>query len=848
MDTASPSPAQAEQATFGWLLRRHRLAAGLTQEALAERAGLSVKGLSLLESGKRQVPYRHTVALLARALGLTASETATLDAAVVRARTPAGASASMAQGEDVATGQSVLQFLATPPDRRSNLPAQLTSFIGRAREQAEVVSLLGRARLVTLTGAGGSGKTRLALMVAGTVLADYPYGVWLVELAALADPALVPQTVAQVLGLREQPDRTPLEMLLSYLQYRCALLVLDNCEHLVGACAELATALLLGCPQLRLLATSREALEVAGEALYRVPSLRVPDLDHLPPLDRLAQYEAVQLFVERAQARRADFALGRSNGVAVAQVCIRLDGMPLAIELAAARIDTVPVQTIATRLDDRFRLLTGGPRTALPRQQTLRATLDWSHGLLSPSEQVLLRCLAVFAGGWALEAAEAVCAGEIVAKEEILDLLSALVHKSMVQAEEVDGGPRYRLLETVRQYGQERLAAAGEEAAVQDAHLAYFLALAEQADSGFWGSEEVYWMDRLEAEHDNLRAALRWSLQAGDDTGMRLAGALGRFWMLRGYPREGRTWLEAVQARNSSAAPAVRAVALGWVAQLAHMLGDHEQATTAWEASLPLAREAGDNQEVAWSLMSLGRLAHQQGDLERARALTEEGLALHRAINFPYGIACGLWFLAEVALTAGDYRQAAALLEEALSLMRLLREPYGIATLLLSLGQLALDQGDYARAAALCTESLEFNQRARSPVRGAQVLAHLGLAVLALGEWERAGTLLRQALTLHWEVGYTVYMAACVEGLAALAGAQGRWQEAAQLLGSAAIVREGNGFPLRRGERATRDRTEAAAQAALGEAAYAAIWAEGQALPLDEVVALALGHNQPAER
>jgi non-specific serine/threonine protein kinase len=748
----------------------------------------------------------------------------------------------------VATDETVLTLLPTLPERRTNLPAPLSSFIGREREQAEVVALLGGARLVTLTGAGGCGKTRGAVMVAGRVVAEYPHGVGLVELGALGDPALVAQTVAQVLGLPDQSNRTPLEVLIVYFKYRCTLLVIDNCEHLVGACAELVTALLQGCPQLRLLATSREALKVAGEVHYRVPSLSVPDLDHLPSPDRLVQYEAVQLFVERAQACRVDFMLSDKNTRAVAQVCTRLDGLPLAIELAAARIDTLPVQTIATRLDDRFRLLTGGPRAALPRQQTLRATLDWSHGLLSPSEQVLLRRLAVFAGGWTLEAAEAVCAGEIVAKEEILDLLSALVQKSLVQVEEVDGDPRYRLLETVRQYGQERLVAAGEEAAVQAAHLTYFLALAERAYSGFFGPEEVPWMDWLEAEHDNLRAALRWSLQAGASAGLRLAGALGRFWMVRGYAREGRTWLQAVVARNSTAAPAVRARALNFVGQLAHMLGDREQATTAWEAGLAPAREAGDNRQAGYSLMSLGRLAHQQGDLARARALVEQSLALNRAINNTYGIVCGLWFLGEVALTAGDYGQAAALLEESLALCRLLREPYGIATLLLCLGQLALDQGDYARAVALCTESLEFNQRARSPVRGAQVLAHLGLALLGLDEWERAGALLRQALTLHWEVGYTVYMAACVEGLAALAGAQGRWQEAAQLLGTAAIVREANGFPLRRGERATRDRTVTAAEAALGEAAYAAAWAAGRTLPLDQAVALALGHGHPAEQ
>jgi transcriptional regulator with XRE-family HTH domain len=391
------------------------MAAGLTQEELAERAGLSVPGLSALESGKRQTPYRHTVTVLATALSLSPAETARLQAAVVRVR-GTGGPAPVPRGEDVPPGRTVLALVPESPAARSNLPVQPTSFIGREREQAEVMTLLGRAPLVTLTGAGGCGKTRLGLTVAAQLMEHYRDGVWLVELAALADSSLVPQTVVRALGLQEQPGRSPLETLSSYLKHRCLLLILDNCEHLVGASAELATALLRSCSQLRLLATSREALEVAGEALYRVPSLTVPDLDHLPPPEGFRLYEAMQLFVEWAQARRADFALNSRNARAVAQVCVRLDGMPLAIELAAARVGALPVESIATRLDDRFRLLTGGPRTALPRQQTLRATLDWSHELLSLPEQTLLRRLAVFAGGWMLEAAEAVCAGQVVAE------------------------------------------------------------------------------------------------------------------------------------------------------------------------------------------------------------------------------------------------------------------------------------------------------------------------------------------------------------------------------------------------------------------------------------------------
>jgi predicted ATPase/transcriptional regulator with XRE-family HTH domain len=875
-------PPERPQESFGWLLRRYRLAAGLTQEELADRAGLSVKGLSALEGGKRQTPYRHTVTLLATALGLTASETATLEAAVVRARAPASAGASVMRSENRAPGETVPQLVPIPPEPCSNLPAPLTSFIGREREQAEVVAVLGRARLVTLTGAGGCGKTRLALAVAGRAAAAYPEGVWLVELAALADPALLPQTVVLALGLQEQPGRSPLETLAGYLKHRCLLLVLDNCEHLVGACAELAVTLLQRCPQLRILATGREPLAAPGEALYRVPSLSVPDLAHLPSPDRLAQYEAVQLFVERAQARRTDFALNSRNAEAVAQVCVRLDGMPLAIELAAARIDMLPVQTIAARLDDRFRLLTGGPRTALPRHQTLRATLDWSHDLLSLPEQVLLRRLAVFAGGCTLEAAETVCIGEALAKEEILDLLGSLIHKSLVQAEEIDGSPRYHLLETVRQYGYDLLVAAGEEAAVQDAHLAYFLALAERAYSAFWGPEEGHWIARLEAEHDNLRAALRWSLRADVAVaGLKLVDALGTFWYKYGHLREGLAWLGAALAKGSTAVPQLRARALYWAGLMAWTQGDNEQARTAFETCRALSHEVRDKVGAGYCLNMLGDIALYQGNPERARALVEESLALleeslahdrtagdpsalssvdetpsWRVGSGPFSrrrciglIAESRMRLGDVVLAAGDHGRAVALYEASLALAHTVGDSSRMGYALMRLGQIAKDQGDNKRAIAFFTESLELFRLLgnRNVWALSSLTIKLGLVALEQGEHRRAEDLLQRGLKLLWEAGIKREMAACLEGLAALAGAQGRWLEAAQLLGAAAVVREAHGALQRHSEQVLRDRTVAAAQVALGEAAFAAAWAGGRALPLDEAVPLALAHAQPTE-
>ncbi|HVB08865.1 MAG TPA: helix-turn-helix domain-containing protein, partial [Bacillota bacterium] len=417
---------------FGELLKGYRLAAGLTQEALAERAGLGVRSVQAVEGGGSR-PRRDTLRRLADALALGASERALLLAAGTPAprRSPAG---------DVP---------APPSPARHNLPLAPSALIGREAERAVVLALLGEARLVTLTGSGGVGKTRLALAAAEALVEQYPDGVWLVELAALAEDRLVAQTVLETLGTPEEPSRPMLATLTDYLQDRLLLLLLDNCEHLVGACAALVEAVLRRCPGVRVLTTSREGLDVAGEQRYRVPSLPVPNLAHLPPPERLAESAAVALFLARARERRPDFALTAQNARTVAHVCARLDGIPLAIELAAARVDSLGVEGLAARLDGCFRLLTGGPRTALPRQRTLRAALDWSYDLLTESEQLLLDRLSVFAGGWTLAAAEATCAGDGIEQWEILDLLGGLVGKSLVQAEEAGGAVRYGLLETV---------------------------------------------------------------------------------------------------------------------------------------------------------------------------------------------------------------------------------------------------------------------------------------------------------------------------------------------------------------------------------------------------------------
>jgi non-specific serine/threonine protein kinase len=584
-----------------------------------------------------------------------------------------------AQVVDLASAQAVAQATvdahveAGAEAARTNLPRVLTSLIGREREQEVVCRLLGEAALVTLVGPGGVGKTRLALQVAARLRTDYPDGAWLVSLTPLADPALVPGAVTQVLGLREESERPLPATLAGYLQDKRLLLVLDNCEHLVAACAALASMLLQVCPRLCLLATSREALGVSGERRYRVPPLTAPDPRHPLPVDLVGRYEAVRLFVARAQERQPAFALSARNARAVAAVCTRLDGIPLAI---------------AERLAARFRLLTGGPRDAPARQRTLRATMDWSWDLLVAPQQFLLRRLAVFgAGGWTLATAEAVCAEEGIEAQAVLDLLDGLVNKSLVQLSEREPAARYGVLETVLQYAAERLAVDG--AAWRDRHLAWCVSLAEEAALALAGSAQGAWLARLEAEHDNLRAALRWAGERGaGDLGLRLAGALWRFWKLRGYLSEGRGWLEAVLA-GDPAPTAARGAALHGAGALALDQGAHARARKLLEESLALGRALDDRQRVAAALNSLGNLAFRLGEYRRAGDAYEQNLALQRELADRWGIAASLNNLGLVAQRQGEYGRAAALYEESLALKRAVGDTRAAALTLNNLGQLA---------------------------------------------------------------------------------------------------------------------------------------------------------------
>ena len=603
--------------------------------------------------------------------------------------------------------------LKTPDALQNNLPIQLTTFVGRERELSEIKRLLTDARLLTLTGPGGTGKTRLSVQAAGLLLDRFPDGVWLVELAPLSDAGLVPQAVASALALREEAGRSPLAILTDHLRSRSALLVLDNCEHLVEACARLAEALLRACPHLEILATSREPLGVAGEVSLRVPSLSLPAPGTLLAPEHLAEVEAVRLFIDRARAVKPEFAVTSDNAAAVAEICRRLDGIPLAIELAAARVKALTAPQIADHLNERFRLLTGGSRTALPRHRTLRGLIDWSYELLAAPERALLRRLSVFAGGFTLEAATAVCAGDGVAREEVLDLLGRLVDKSLVMMADEGGEARYRLLETIRQYGREKLEEGAEADLTCDRHRDFYLRLAEAAEPRLHGAEPTVWLERLEVDHDNLRAALRWSLERGDvEISLRLGGALRFFWDTRAHVSEGHALLDAILARAGAQPPGsgmdpirrLRARALDGLARLSARRSDFARARTLYGESLQLWRELGDRAGIAEALNNLADVT-QFVDPRLAKRLVEESLALFRDIPDRRGIAHALSNLAEL-VTGEDQARARRLLEESVPLFREIGDARGLAHGLNNLGGILTLQGDYGRAEALYRESL----------------------------------------------------------------------------------------------------------------------------------------------
>ncbi len=654
---------------------------------------------------------------------------------------PATGDAATAPAAPTTAAAPAVPTVAAAPPVHHNLPAALTSFIGRQEELAEVTALLAQARLVTLVGVGGTGKTRLALELGRRLLDQYPDGVWLVELAPLADPTLVVQAVAQAVGVREQPGVDVLATLLDALNSRNLLLLLDNCEHLLEPAARLTDALLRGCPQLRVLATSREALGTSGERSWPVPSLPLPAEGAATALETLGQNPAVQLFAERAQAANARFAITPQNAATVIQVCRRLDGIPLALELAAARLRAMSVEQLAARLDQRFRLLTGGSRAALPRQQTLQALVDWSYQLLSAPEQRLFDRLSVFAGGFSLEAAEAICSGEAVASAEVFELLVRLVEKSLAVAEQQeDGTERYRLLETLRQFGREKLVAAGEAEAIHERHAAYFLQLAERTleqirataalPSGL--ATRVAALALLEQEDENLRAALGWLIEQRQvEAALRLATVLSWYWASRAKLSErNAAAAELLSLARAAGQPELYGRVLRFAAYGLHRSGDAAGAqryidTLHAEAELP-----SDPLQRANLLSDEGLAAQELGQLERAQALLEQSLVRYQALGDQNGIAMQIDRLGAVAHLRGDYALARRLLEEGLALCRTLGNAFLLAWALHNLSCLTLDEGDAAAARPLLDEALRLRRQVGNQLNVGSLAAFAALAAV----------------------------------------------------------------------------------------------------------------------
>jgi non-specific serine/threonine protein kinase len=670
---------------------------------------------------------------------------------------------------------------------------------------AELQRLLASTRLLTLTGSGGCGKTRLSLHLAADSLERFPDGAWLVELAPLADAELVPQTVASVLGLKGEPGKPIGQSLIAHLKDKRLLLMLDNCEHLLDGCAKLVGTLVGLCPAITVLASSREALGIAGEQAYRVPSLALPDPGHVDTSESVAAFEAVQLFTDRARLARPDFQVSLQNAAALASICHRLDGIPLAIELAAARVRSLSIDEINRKLDQRFQLLTGGSRTALPRQQTLRSLIDWSYDLLSDREGQLLQRLSVFLGGWTLAAAEQVCADDGVADNEVLDLLASLCDKSLVLVDENDGSYRYRLLETVRQYARERLLTSGGGESVRARHRDFFLALAEETHAKLKGPEQAMWLRRLEAEHENLRASLEWSLvDAGLNAGLRLCGALQYFWIMRGHFSEGRRWCDRVLASSRDAErTAERANALSAAGLLAYRQDDFAAARALLEESLAISRQLGDRKSIGVAAGNLGMVALDEGNLVAARALHEESLAIARELGNRNGVLASLGNLGIVSYELGDFAAARTQFEEILAISRELGDGQTTAIALHRLGTVEDAQGGYRAAEALYRESLT-------------ILHGLGL---------------------RGRIPYSL------QELAMVAAALGNPLRAARLWGAEERLREEIG-PARSAGQETDPQMRDARAAAGDGAAFDRAWQEGRAMPLEQAIEFAIssGH------
>lgn len=773
-----------------------------------------------------------------------------------------------------ASGHEPLSYSAPTPTEphRKNLPIELTSFLGRENEIGALTKLLLHedTRLVTLTGPGGVGKSRLCVEVAARLADQFTNGVRFVPLASIAEPELVAYSLAQALGAREGAGQSLLANLKEHLKDQHMLLVFDNFEHVIAA-ASLVSELLTSCPRLKVFVTSRAMLHVRGECEYSLSPLALPDLKRKSSIEELLTCPAVRLFDERARAIEPRFALDDKNGMAVAEICVRLDGLPLAIELAAPRIKILSPQAILDRLTSRLDLLTRGSSDLPARQQTMRSTITWSYELLDAREKRLFRMLSVFAGGFTLEAAEAVCSLETDSEISVLDGISSLLENSLLHRQERNE-PRFHMLETIREFALERLTRSNKKAeAMRRAHASFFLELVQKAEPHLKDSDQVSWLERLEVERDNFRSSLRWAKETGElEFGLRMAGAHGRFWLTRGYLSEGRRWLEEFLSptETTNTEPAVRAKGLYEGGVLAHLQGDHVRAKTLLQQSLALYREMGISPGIASALHMMGLLEHDQGNREKATELLEQGLALSRELEDSQGVAFALGQLGIVAQELGQYERAMALHEESAAMRMMLEDEVGSAAALNNAGLVALDNCEYERAGEFFDKALALSRKVGFKAGVAASLNNLGelarhrsdfikakelftdaltlfrdegdkrevvailnnLADLAqLGsDYDSAAALYREALELLRHSDEKTMIAGCLEGLASLAQERNHPEVATRMLGAAQALREAVGIPLPLTRRSNYESTVSGARTALGEAAFSAAWQEGR--------------------
>jgi predicted ATPase/DNA-binding XRE family transcriptional regulator len=849
-----------EEISFGTWLRRQRRALDLSQQALADKVGCAEVTLRRIEAGRLK-PSRALASLILERIGVSEAE--------------------RPQWVSFARGSSRLPFSSSSSakKRASNLPAPITTFIGRETEQVNLIRLLIKHRLVTLTGPGGIGKTRLSVKVGEQVLENYADGVWLVELASLSDPALVPQTVAKVFGIQQGSTTYALvETLIHFLRAKQTLLIFDNCEHLLDACAQLIDQLLKSCPHLKVLATSREALGMIGEALYQVSGLTVPDIQRIESIEKISDYESIRLFGERAQLVQMDFALTAENVSSVAQICHRLGGIPLAIELAAVRVQAFSTEQIAIQLNERFHTLAGGNRTALPRHQTLKASIDWSWHLLYDSEQILLRRLSVFAGGFTLNAASQICSGLGIESRQVLSLISQLVTKSLIVANRDSNREKcYRLLETIRQYAHEKLVEAGEEESIRSQHLKYYLQLLEQAEPELKTPAQIDWNERFYTERDNIRAALEWASNTDIEAGLYLAGRLERFWEDIDL-REGERWLtKYLDNPQSYIYPRARAKALYAYGIILYLTVQNSLLEKTAQECLELYRASGDQHGEIDGLILLARFMLASQKQARATELCQQALQLSESIG-------DLWRKALVLGHLGwlpkDFSQRFFYWEEAINLLRQLGDFRLLAQYLSTLGNYQQLNGDFELAQKNLDEAMQLNRLLKQKVGKGFILNALSRIETVKGNFEKAQSFLEDAIAVSTELGDRISylwdrthlghvilqegkileaqdifletaeeffkdrsedgVVYALEGMACLYCTTDKPILAVRLIGWANATREKIGETRPLLEQADVDKIIATCTAKMGDVVFIDTYDEGKNMSLDEAVSLAL--------